>query len=496
MNQTRRTFLKSSLAATAALSLPARIYSASKGANGDLRFGAVGIRGRGQDNINGLLACKGVRITAICDVDASVLAKAKDELARKGHQVETYTDIRKMLESSEVDLMATATPNHWHALASIWAIQAGKDVYVEKPVSHHVWEGRQIVEAARKYGKICQTGTQSRSSIGLHQAVKWTQEGNLGKLLWARGTCYKRRASIGKVEAEQPWPEGVDKDLWFGPAPITPLRRKQLHYDWHWVWDTGNGDLGNQGIHQMDIARWFMGENALSPALFSIGGRLGYIDDGETPNTMFVVHDYAKAPLIFEVRGLPARANAKDMDSFRGASVGVLLQYEGGRVLVPSYSAAAAFDKEGTMIKRWGTFAAPKDGPDPGAPDNSGQESHYANFVRAVRSRKQSDLTAGILEGHLSSALCHTGNISYLLGRKAAPGAIREKIKADSEALDSFGRMAEHLKLNEVNIEADQLTLGEFLKMDPAIERFIGNAAADKLLTREYRAPFVVPATV
>jgi predicted dehydrogenase len=487
---TRRTFLRGTIAAGAALSLPARIYSAVEGANSDIRMGVIGFNGRGKDHIGGFLGCKGVRITALCDVDQDVLARGKDQLEKKGQQVQTYTDLRKLLESKEVDAISTATPNHWHALASIWAIQAGKDVYVEKPVSHNVWEGRKIVQAAQKHEKICQTGTQSRSSVGLQEALEWAKAGNLGKLLWARGTCYKRRPSIGKVDGEQPWPEKIDKDLWFGPAPIKPLMRRQLHYDWHWVWDTGNGDLGNQGIHQMDIARWFLGEHALSPSILSVGGRLGYVDDGETPNTMYVMHNYAKAPLIFEVRGLPSepakvsvapdgseKKSAEKMDSYRGSTVGVVVQYEGGHLVIPSYTKVEAFDKNGTSIKKF---------------ESKSEESHFANFIKAVRSRKSSDLNAPILEGHLSSALCHTGNLSYRLGKKNDPEAIREKIKADKESADSFDRMVEHLGRNGVDLKKDQLALGEVLKMDPKKEKFIGNAEADKLLTREYRKPFEV----
>ncbi|HET6410397.1 MAG TPA: Gfo/Idh/MocA family oxidoreductase, partial [Chthoniobacteraceae bacterium] len=473
-----------------ALSLPARIYGGVEGANSDIRIGVIGFNGRGKDHIGGLLGCKGVRITALCDVDSRVLERGKGELEKKGQQVQTYTDIRKLLESKEVDAISTATPNHWHALASIWAIQAGKDVYVEKPVSHNVWEGRKIVEAAQKHGRICQTGTQSRSSVGLHEALAWVNAGNLGKVLWARGTCYKRRASIGKVSGEQPWPEKIDKDLWFGPAPIKPLMREKLHYDWHWVWDTGNGDLGNQGIHQMDIARWFLGEGALSPSILSVGGRVGYVDDGETPNTMFVMHNYQKAPLIFEVRGLPSepakmtvaadgseKKGAEKMDLYRDTSVGVVIQYEGGHIVIPSYTNVEAFDKEGKSIKKW---------------ESKGGESHYANFIKAVRSRKSSDLNADIIEGHLSSALCHTGNISYVLGKKSEPDSIREKIKADKEATDSFDRMIEHLGRNGVDPKKEQLAIGEHLKMDPKTEKFLGNAAADKLLTREYRKPFEI----
>lgn len=498
MHPSRRLFIKQTLAATAALSLPAKIYSQAAGSNDAIRLGAIGFKGRGMANLDGLLKAKGVRLTALCDCDESVLTKGKATFEGKGQtDVQTYKDMRKLMDDKNVDVIMVATPNHWHSLAGIWGIQAGKDVYVEKPVSHNVWEGRKLVEASRKYKKIVQTGTQSRSSGGLHQAVKWAGEGNLGKIQWARGTCYKRRASIGDVTEPQPIPAGIDYDLWCGPAPMDPLMRKNLHYDWHWVWSTGNGDLGNQGIHQMDIARWFLGESALSPAVYSIGGRLGYKDDGETPNTQLVVHDYAKAPLYFEVRGLPVNSKENKMDSYRGSSVGVVVQYENGYIVIPSYTGAAAFDNSGKMIQRWGSFAAPKDQPDPGKAEGAPDlEDHYKNFISAVRSRKSSDLTADIEEGHISSALCHTGNISYLMGKMMAPEAIQEKVKGDKEALDSINRMIEHLRKNDVDVSSDLLTLGEFLKMDPKTEKFIGNAEADKLLTRKYRAPYVVPEKV
>ncbi len=489
----RRTFLKTSALAASALGFPAFVRSQSP--NSEIRVGVIGFNGRGGSHISDLLKINGTKITALCDVDEKVLAKGKENLSKKGADVATFADVRKMLDSKEIDAISTATPNHWHSLIGIWACQAGKDAYVEKPVSHNVFEGRVLAEAAKKYGRIVQCGTQSRSSVGLHQAVAWSQAGNLGKLIWARGTCYKRRPSIGKVTEPTPWPAGIDQDLWFGPAPVKPLMRAKLHYDWHWVWDTGCGDLGNQGIHQMDIARWFMGESALSPKIWSVGGRLGYIDDGETPNTMFAVHEYEKAPLIFEVRGLPSDSKSKNMDDYRGnAGVGVYLQYENGHIEVPSYTAAAAFGKDGKMVKRFGNFPAPKDGTDPGKPDTEGQDTHHANWTKSIRSRKSGELNAEITEGHLSSALCHTANISYRLGKKQAPGAILEKVKADKNATDSYERMVEHLAKNEVDIAKDHLTLGEFLTMDPKTEKFVGNAEADKLLTRDYRKPYVVPA--
>ncbi len=489
----RRNFLKATLLAGAGLGLAPAFTAcsstkaaAAKGvvvrANEEIRVAIIGFRGQGGSHIRSLrelAKTEKVRIVGLCDADRDVLDKGVKEFKDQGQSVQGYQDLRNLLESREIDAVSIATPNHWHALAAIWAVQHGKDVYVEKPVSHNVWEGRQIVLAARKYGRIVQTGTQCRSSSGIREAVEWVQAGNLGKILVSRGLCYKRRASIGKVNSPQTPPPGVDYDLWCGPAPKEPLMRKNLHYDWHWVWPTGNGDLGNQGIHQMDIARWFLGEPALSPMVFSVGGRLGYIDDGTTPNTQIVYHNYAKAPLIFEVRGLPEKSGSDKMGKFMGAGVGVIVHCEGGHVLVPDYNSAIAFDKEGKEIKKF-----------------AGSSSHHGNWLKAVRSRKVEDLHADILEGHLSSALCHTGNISYRLGRQQDPAAIREAIKADRDAEATFQRMVEHLGVNQVDVQTSKLTLGPVLKMNPKKERFSGNAAANAMLTRDYRAPFVVPERV
>jgi predicted dehydrogenase len=490
---TRRSFLKNAALSAAAVSLPARIYSAAEGSNSDIRIAVIGFNGRGQSHIGGYLGLKGVRIVALCDVDKNVLQKGVDQLKKKGQEVTPYQDIRKLLENKEIDAVSVATPNHWHSLAGIWSIQAGKDLYVEKPISHNVWEGRQLVKAAANSTRIVQMGVQSRSAYGIRKGIEWANEGHLGKLVYVRGLCYKRRPSIGKVDSAQPIPEGIDYDLWCGPAPKSPLMRKKLHYDWHWVWETGNGDLGNQGIHQMDIARRFTGENTLAPKVLSIGGRLGYIDDGQTPNSQIIFQDYEKAPLIFEVRGLPESANAKDMDKYRGASIGVVAQYERGHIVVPNYNDAIAYDSDGKEIQK---FTLPKDkSAGPTTPEDP-RENHFANFIGAVISRKGESLNGKILDGHLSSALCHTGNISHRLGQQKAAEDIRSAIKGDKEATDSFERLATHLAANQIDINMDKLTLGEFLKMDVQTEKFIGNPAADKMLTREYRAPFIVPEKV
>jgi predicted dehydrogenase len=416
--------------------------------------------------------------------------------ASVGGGVKTYTDIRELLSSSEIDAITVATPNHWHSLAGIWACQAGKDVYVEKPVSHNIWEGRQLVAAAAKYNRVVQAGTQIRSGDGLIEAVAWVRAGNLGKITASRGFCYKRRNSIGKTTGPQAVPATADYNLWCGPAPVVPLRRKKLHYDWHWIYATGDGDVGNQGIHQMDVARWFLGEPGLPRHTLSVGGRLGYEDDGETPNTQVVVHDYATAPLIFEVRGLPSKydagsANPADgggaeaasaaavtMDKYRGVSVGNVVDCEGGYVTTSSYFTAQAFDRDGKLVKEF-----------------KGNDGHMANFIDVVRSRKTADLHGPIGEGHVSSALCHLGNISHQLGRGAPAGELREKIQGDAALAEAHGRMIEHLAANNVDLGKTPLTLGATLAVDPAAERFTGPGAkaANALLTRDYRSTFAVP---
>jgi predicted dehydrogenase len=481
----RRHFIKSTALTAAAFSLPARSWSQIDGSNSDVRVAVVGFGQRGQSHINGFSKLSGVRVTALCDVDTKILDREVDRFKKQGKDVERHVDVRKLLESKNIDVVSIATPNHWHALAGIWSIQTGKDVYVEKPVSHNVWEGRKFVEAARKYKRIVQTGTQSRSSrTGIQAAVDWVKAGNLGKIVIARGLCYKPRGSIGKTDGPQPIPGTVEYDLWCGPAPLDPPRRNTpkfgpIHYDWHWFWAYGSGDLGNQGIHQMDICRWFLGEMELAPSVVSVGGRLGYEDDAETPNTQIVFQGYEKAPLIFEVRGLPESKDAKNMDKYKGASVGCVIECEGGYVTVPNYSSAIAYDKNGKELKKW-----------------SGAEDHFANFIKAVHSRRVEDLHADILEGHLSSALCHTGNISYRLGAKKSPQEIQSALKGTPGLTEAFDRMAAHLDKNGVDIAKDKVTLGVPLKMNPKTEKFIANKDADELLTRKYRAPYVVPENV
>jgi hypothetical protein len=296
----------------------------------------------------------------------------------------------------------------------------------------------------------------------------------MGKVSLARGLCYKPRGSIGKVtEAKQP-PKTMDYDLWCGPAPNAPPMRKgkfgPVHYDWHWIWDYGNGDLGNQGIHEMDKARWGLNKPQLPNAVVSVGGRFGYVDNGETANTQVCVYDYGDSQLIFEVRGLAT-------DPLKGAKVGNIYYGTEGVMVVPDYSRAIVYSLKGEELKRF-----------------TGGENHFGNFVKAVRSRKKEDLNADILEGHLSSALCHLGNISYRLGKDEPFNKQSKAFGDNKEAAETFLRMEEHLKDNSVKLEETKYRLGRSLKLDPKAETFLNDKEADAMLTREYRKGFEVPA--
>lgn len=479
MSFSRREFIAASATTVAASSLTG-LQRAFAAESKDLRVAVIGVNSRGMDHVRGLHK----NLVAICDVDEQVLEERARTIKKKYDvSVEKISDYRKLLERKDIDAVSIATPNHTHALLAVAAAKAGKDVYVEKPVSHDIWEGRQIVAAANKYGRMIQCGTQSRSSPSLKQAVAFVRSGQLGKIEHATGTCYKPRPSIGKLAKPLEIPSSINYDLWCGPAEMQSLYRPQLHYDWHWDTNTGNGDMGNQGIHQMDIARWFLGEQALAPRVMSIGGRLGYDDAGNTPNTQVVLHDYASAPLIFETRGLPRSKEAQSqwaesMDKYRGSDVGVIVQCEGGHVFVPSYHDAIAYDRAGKIVKEW-----------------HGGGDHYQNWLDAIAARDASLLNGQILEGHLSSSLCHAGGISHSLGEKQPAAEIAQAIVANELLSNSFARMAGHLRANDVDIDSKAaLTLGPWLQLDPTTEMFTNNSAANKLRSRaEQREPYAVP---
>jgi predicted dehydrogenase len=495
---TRREFFKRSATAAAALGLPSLVLGgdpATKGggANAEVRIGIVGlgdvaavggVGGRGHQLIHALADVPGARIVALCDVDRAHLDRETKPFKDRGADVAVYRDIRKLLDDKSIDAVVVALPNHWHALATVWACQAGKDVYVEKPLAYNVWEGRQMVAAARKHGRMVQVGTQSRSSLPLQQAFQYLRSGQLGAIRWARAIVYRPRVGIGKVSAPTPVPATVDYDLWCGPSPKAPLMRKQLHYDWHWFWPTGNGEIGNNGIHVIDVCRWALGQGKLPPRAIAIGGRLGFDDGGETPNTLVAVLDYQPAPLICEVRNVRVTKEPSSMGTYRGKDHGVLIECEGG-YFAGDMAGGTLFDRKGRKIK---------DIPESRLTNSPEVPAHLANFLSAVRSRRAGDLHADVLEGHVSTACCHMANISYRLGKRSPPGVVLETIRGNAELSDAFTRCRDYLQANRIDLAATPAVLGPWVTLDGEQERFVGEFAegANALCQRVYREPFVV----
>lgn len=471
----RRRFLEESMIATAAAAMAAVPVEAlaqearPKSANDTIRLAVIGCRIRGRVHAKEFGGQPGVQVAYVCDPDRDLAAELAASVEKQtGRAPKAVQDLRRIIDDPAVDAVSIATCNHWHALAAIWAMQAGKDVYVEKPVSHNVWEGRRMVEVAQKTGRICAAGTQNRSNSALKAAIEHVRSGGIGQVKLARSIIYGRRGSIGGPGRFEP-PANVDYNLWAGPAPLRPLSRPGFHYDWHWFWDTGNGELGNNNIHMVDVCRWGLGVTGLGRSVVSLGGRLGYVDAGETPNTQIVVHDFGSSGIVQEVRGLKT-------DPFDP-------RFKSGWIFVGTdgyVAGTSLFDKQGSLVRAF-----------PGK-----SESHFANFIKAVRSRKMEDLNAPIAEGHQSSALCHAGNISYRRGKTASPSEIRQRLSAGPQAehaLEAFDRMVPHLAANGVDLEKTPLTCGPLLKVDGDRERFAADREANALLTREYREPFVVP---
>ena len=489
---TRRDFMKTSIAAGIALARP---FSRARGANNDIRVAVAGFRSHGRTHINAYLKIPSVRVVALCDADRDVLARGVAEFKARNEKVDAYVDIRELLADKTIDAVSTATPNHWHALLTVWACQAGKDVCVEKPVSHNIFEGRKMVEAARKYNRIVQADLDRRSDEGLAEAVRYIQQGQLGNIVVVRGFCYKRRSSMGKVDGPQKIPESVDYNLWCGPAPMGPLMRKKLHYDWHWVWATGCGEIGNNGPHQLDVCRWVLDQTGLPKRVMSIGGRFGYDDDGETPNTQIAVFDYEPAPIIYEVRGLPTEKGGSTMDTYRAVSTAGVVMRSGRQG--PGAKTGVVVQCEDGYVDLWGLVVYNNNGRETKR-FKSSSPGPQASFIKAVRTRKISDARTDILEGHLSTTLCHMGNISHRLGKESLNEHIREVIRGDKDSQEAFERFQSHLAANGVRLKNTPAVLGPWLKMDSSKERFFGRFSkrANRLLTRDYRRPFIVPQQV
>lgn len=449
------------------------------GANEDIRVAVIGFKSRGMGHIDMLLKTKGCRLVALCDCDETVLASAKEQLAKKGVTVATFTDYRKLCESKEIDAVSIATPNHTHVLISLTAAANGKHVYVEKPVSHNVWEGRQLALGAEKYKVIIQHGFQRRSETSWHEAFAWLNEGHIGKIKLARGFCYKPRNSIGKSTAPLEVPSTIHTDLWFGPREVVPVMRKSFHYDWHWQSPYGNGDLGNQGPHQLDVCRWAIGDPQLPETIVSLGGRVGYDDDGDTANTQLLWLEHkGKVPILFEVRGLPkAGMNyGGGMDSYKGQSLGNVIEYDGGYLAGGHGPSCTVFDHEGKKLQSF-----------------KGSVSHHQNWIDAIKANRLAPgLTAA--SAHCSSALAHLGAISLAMGKAEdfKTWGASNKNAILGEAVD---RMAAHLDANKVDLTKTPLIMGAPLSFDPEKEVVIGDLAAkaNPLLKGSYREGFTLP---
>ena len=450
-----------------------------RGANDDIRIAIVGLRKKGIEHIDIFGDVPGVRIVALCDVDTEFLDLEAKKFEDRRQKVARYIDYRKLLDNKDIDAVVIAVPDHWHALMAVWACQAGKDVYAEKPLSHNIWEGRKMVEAARKYKRIVQTGSQNRSDVGLREAVPYIQQGNLGPIKLVRALSYGLRESIGRVNGPQPIPPTVDYNLFQGPAPLVPLMRTNLHYDWHWFWDTGTGEVGNLGAHNVDESRWVIGGRDVARTTISIGGRIGMDDDGQTANTQITFFDYEPVPIIYEVRGLRRRRNLRAGEHYRGTAFGMVIDCEGG-YFAGGRGGGWAYDNNGKKIKQF-----------PG----DGGVGHQANFIDAMRSRNISDLRSDVLEGHVSATLCHIANLSYRLGRQEPVEKIKETIAGNGVLLESFERMLGHFEANEIDLKKTSVTLGPALTFDGQNERFVGEFSdwANMFLRRNYREPFVVP---
>ena len=449
----RRKFLQTTAVAVGAGlcagALP-RAWARPLGANDAVRVGVVGLGRKGVDHLEKLRQMAGVRIAAVCDVDPRVLAAQVEFLRKENIEAFATTDARRLFERADVDAVMIVSPNHWHALHTVWACEAGKDVYVEKPVSHSVWEGVQMTRAAKRHGRVVQAGTQMRSDIAMPEIVQYLREGRLGRILWVHSLCYKSRDGIGR---RLPWyPDWLDYDMFCGPAPVVPLVREELHYDWHWYWDTGNGDLANIGIHEFDVGRWLGGHDGAPRRILSLGGRFAFDDAGETPNTQVTVFDYAGAPVILENRVLPAKPGVKYMDHRYGVRQGVVVQCENG--YYAGRYGGAFYDRTGRKLK---------------SVTGDGGANHLANFFAAVRSRSSAQLAAPLETGRVSTSTCLYGNVSYRLGAPATLAQARSAlgdIAPAGEVLDSLGL---HLGAHGIDLNTPALTLGPWLEVDAGL---------------------------
>ncbi len=487
---TRRSFLEKSTLVTAttlATRCPPSMWAAPAGSNDAIRLGLIGLGNKGAAHLKNVLTLPRVRVTGLCDVDPRVLEHAKALLPQTQFAPFKTTDARELLARSDLDAVIIATGNHWHALLTVWACQAGKDVYVEKPMARTVWEGRKMIEAATKYRRIVQVGTQYRSEAGLAEGIAFLHAGGLGKLRHVHAIYYAKRDAIGR---RAPWyPDWLNYDVFCGPSPMIPLERSQLHYDWHWSWATGNGDLGNNGVHLLDIARRIVRGDAPPRRVLGLGGRYAVDDGAETPNAQIAVYDYPEAPVIFEHRGLAAKPGVNFVDQVSGVrGAGIVAHCEGG--YLSGLVGCTAHDPGGKVIRKFG--------------GDGGVMPHLANFFDAVRSRRAQDLAAPVVIGHGSAAICHFGNISLRVGDLAAPAQVARALDPITAAAEIGRSLQTHLGAHGIDLVKSPLRLGPWLHLDADGDSIAAldsphEAALERarfLLRETQRPPYLIPEQV
>ena len=442
MEKSRRDFIKkTAVAGSVAIIAPTIIPSKVFGANDRINAAVLGVNGRGKSHIESLMAQDNVQVTILCDPDMNLLKQRQKDFKEKYNKdVALEQDLRRVMDNKDIDVVSIASPNHWHALSVIWACQAGKDVYVEKPGSHNIWEGRKMVEAAQKYDRIVQHGVQLRSSPAVNEAIQLMRDGYIGRVYMARGLVFRWRGDIGD-QGFSAVPDGIDYDLWTGPAPMRPFTKNLVHYNWHWHWDYGNGDVGNQGIHETDLCMWGL-DVGLPTKITSMGGKFLWDDCKEVPEVLTSIYKYPEEDKIIQFEVRPWCTNTEE-----GATVGNIFYGEKGIIVVDGYDKYKSYLGKDRTPGQSG-----EDGGESGSEMDrgaGGTGGHFANFIEAVRKHDKTILNGPVETAHLSSGLAHLGNIAYRLDR--------------------------------------------VLTFNPSAETFVNDPEADEMLTRNYRGEFVVP---
>ncbi|MEM7454841.1 MAG: Gfo/Idh/MocA family oxidoreductase [Planctomycetota bacterium] len=474
-NISRRNFIGAGAAAGLTLALPAkRLWAAN--ANDTVNLGFISCGGRAGQLMNQFKDLEGVNIAGLCDPDENRVAERKEQFP----QAETWNDLRDLIASDSIDAVVVATCNHWHCLAAIWAMEAGKDVYVEKPLSHSQWEGLQTVAAARKYDRICQLGTQQRSDPMQAEIQQFLHdEKGLGDIVAARVNRYGLRGSIGKRDQPLEIERNVEYDLWLGPAQDKPIFRNKLHYDWHWDWNTGSGEMGNWGVHVLDDVRnnVFQDRVVLPQRIAGGGGRIAWNDAGETPNVHFAWFDTGSIPVVIGLSNLPDAEGSRDTASHPGPGSGYIAYCEGGR-LEGQRGRAVAFDNDNRKIKEFR--------------GNNGDRLHQQNFIDAVRERDRSILNAEVETGNASTGWCNLANIAFLAAENFDAGTV-EGIETE-QWQSVVSDMNEHVAVHGAAFDGEAVKLSAMLSLDEN-GNFVGENAdtANKFIKREYREGYEVP---